>query len=141
MEGCLPQAPRPRLTSFPLRLRGDVSYSDYTMFYSINTIINPYAQVLSTLCEQYRIAKLYVFGSVVNGDFDKTTSDIDFLAQFRERAPTLDYAERFMGFERDLKALFNRPVDLLTVEGLKNPGLRKTVERTRKLIYESNSEK
>jgi predicted nucleotidyltransferase len=111
------------------------------MFYSINTLINPYAQVLAALCEQYRIAKLYVFGSVANGDFDKTTSDIDFLAQFKERAPTPDYVERFMGFERDLKALFNRPVDLLTVEGLKNPGLRKTVERTRELIYESNSEK
>jgi predicted nucleotidyltransferase len=111
------------------------------MFYSINTFINPYAQVLSKLCEQYRIAKLYVFGSVANGNFDKTTSDIDFLAQFRERAPTPDYAERFMGFERDLKSIFNRPIDLLTVEGLKNPGLRKTVERTRKLIYESNSEK
>jgi predicted nucleotidyltransferase len=123
--------------SFPLRSRGDVSYIDTTMFYSINTIINPYAQVLAALCERYRIAKLYVFGSVVNGNFDKTTSDIDFLAQFKERAPTPDYAERFLGFEHDLKALFNRPVDLLTVEGLKNPGLKKTVEQTRKLIYES----
>lgn len=127
--------------SFPLRSRGDLSYIDTTMFYSINTIINPYAQVLAALCKQYRIAKLYVFGSVVNGDFDNSTSDIDFLAQFKERAPTPDYAERFLGFEHDLKALFNRPVDLLTVEGLKNPRMKNTVERTRKLIYESNSEK
>ncbi len=126
---------------FPLRMRGDVSYIDNAMIYSINSVLNPYSQMLATLCEQYRIAKLYVFGSVVNGDFDEHTSDIDFLAQFQERSPTPDYAERFMGFERDLKALFNRPVDLLTVEGLKKPGLKKTVEQTRKLIYESNSEK
>ena len=111
------------------------------MIYAINTFINPYSQVLETLCEHYRIAKLYVFGSVVNGGFDKSTSDIDFLAQFKERAPTLDYVERFMGFESSLKAIFNRPVDLLTVEGLKSPGLKKNIDRTRKLIYESNSEK
>ena len=111
------------------------------MIYAINTFINPYSQVLETLCEHYRIAKLYVFGSVVNGGFDKSTSDIDFLAQFKERAPTIDYAERFMGFESALTAIFNRPVDLLTVEGLKSPGLKKNIDRTRKLIYESNSEK
>jgi len=111
------------------------------MFYAINTFITPYSQVLENLCEQYRIAKLYVFGSVVNGGFDTNTSDIDFLAQFKERAPTPDYVERFMGFEGALKTIFNRPVDLLTVEGLRNPGLRKNIERTRKLVYESNSEK
>jgi predicted nucleotidyltransferase len=129
------------LPSFPVAFNQDVSYIDLTMFYSINTVINPYEHMLAELCEQYRIAKLYVFGSVVNGKFDKTTSDIDFLAQFKEREPTPDYADRFMGFERALQTLLNRPVDLLTVEGLKRPGLRKTVEQTRQLIYESNSEK
>jgi predicted nucleotidyltransferase len=111
------------------------------MFYSINTVIDPYAPLLAKLCEQYRIAKLYVFGSVVSGNFDPKTSDIDFLAQFKEREPTPEYADRFMRFESALQTIVKRPVDLLTVEGLKRPGLLKAVTQTRQLIYESNSEK
>lgn len=91
---------------------------------------------LKSLCERFRVAKLYVFGSVVNGNFDETSSDIDFLAQFKERAPTADYAERFFGFEEGLNSVFKQPVDLVTVEGLKKPGFRDVVERTRALIYE-----
>lgn len=108
------------------------------MTYSVNTIIEPHKRELSSLCEYYRVAKLYIFGSVVNGDFDSTSSDIDFLAQFKDRAPTASYAERFLGFEGALESVFKRPVDLLTVEGLKSSGFRNTVEQTRLLVYESD---
>ena len=108
------------------------------MTYSANTIIEPHKRKISSLCERYRVAKLYVFGSVVNGNFDPTSSDIDFLAQFKDRAPTASYAERFLGFEEALQSVFKRPVDLLTVEGLKSPGFRNTVEQTRQLVYESD---
>lgn len=109
------------------------------MTYSVNTIIDSHKREISTLCEQYRVAKLYVFGSVANGDFNLADSDIDFLAQFKERAPTASYAERFLGFEGALQTVFNRPVDLLTVEGLKKPGFKDAVERTRILVYESDN--
>ncbi|MEI7902850.1 MAG: nucleotidyltransferase domain-containing protein, partial [bacterium] len=69
------------------------------MTYSVNTIIEPHKRELSTLCERYRVDKLYVFGSVVTGAFDMASSDIDFLAQFKDRAPTASYAERFLGLE------------------------------------------
>ena len=108
------------------------------MTYSVNTIIEPHKRELSSLCERYRVAKLYVFGSVVNGDFDSISSDIDFLAQFKDRAPTASYAERFLGLEGALQSVFKRPVDLLTVEGLKSSGFRNMVEQTRLLIYESD---
>lgn len=108
------------------------------MTYSVNTIIEPHKRELSSLCERYRVAKLYIFGSVVNGDFDSTSSDIDFLAQFKDRAPTASYAERFLGLEEALQSVFKRPVDLLTVEGLKSSGFRNTVEQTRLLVYESD---
>jgi hypothetical protein len=93
---------------------------------------------LKSLCERFRVSKLYIFGSVVNGNFDEASSDIDFLAQFKERAPTSDYAERFFGFEEGLNSVFKRLVDLVTVEGLKKAGFRDVVERTRELIYESD---
>jgi hypothetical protein len=105
---------------------------------SVNTIIEPHKSELYTLCERYRVDKLYVVGSVVTGAFDLDTSDIDFLAQFKDRAPTASYAERFLGFEGALESVFKRPVDLLTVEGLKSSGFRNTVEQTRLLVYESD---
>jgi len=108
------------------------------MTYSVNTIIEPHKLELSSLCERYRVAKLYVFGSVANGDFDSTGSDIDFLAQFKDRAPTASYAERFLDLEGALQSVFKRPVDLLTVEGLKSSGFRSTVEQIRLLVYESD---
>ena len=108
------------------------------MTYAVNTIIDPHKRDISTFCKQYHVAKLYVFGSVVNGDFNLAGSDIDFLAQFKERAPTASYAERFLGFEWALQTVFKRPVDLLTVEGLKSAGFRNTVEQTRLLVYESD---
>ena len=101
-------------------------------------LLNEHKGDLKSLCERFRVAKLYVFGSVVNGNFDEASSDIDFLAQFKEREPTADYAERFFGLENGLVSVFNRPVDLITVEGLKKPGFRGVVERTRRLVYESD---
>jgi len=105
---------------------------------SVNTVIETHKRELSSLCESYSVARLYVFGSVVNGDFDSTSSDIDFLAQFKDRAPTPSYAARFLGFEEALQSVFKRPVDLLTVEGLKSTGFRNRVEQTRLLVYESD---
>ncbi|MDD2600544.1 MAG: nucleotidyltransferase domain-containing protein [Kiritimatiellae bacterium] len=101
-------------------------------------IISEHNEDLKSLCEHFRVAKLYVFGSVVNGNFNENSSDIDFLAQFKDRAPTAEYAERFFGFEEGLNSVFKQPVDLVTVEGLKKRGFRDVVERTRELIYESD---
>jgi len=112
-------------------------YIDY-MKRVTHSIISEHRGDLKLLCENFRVAKLYVFGSAVNGNFDESSSDIDFLAQFKEREPTADYAERFFGLEEGLVSVFKRPVDLVTVEGLKKPGFRDVVERTRELVYESD---
>jgi len=113
-------------------------YITFDMEHITHRILDEHKGDLEYLCEHFRVAKLYVFGSVVNGDFDEASSDIDFLAQFKEREPTADYAERFFGFEEGLVSVFKRPVDLITVEGLKKPGFRGVVERTRRLVYESD---
>lgn len=100
--------------------------------------ISAHMRELGSLCEQFRVARLFVFGSAVSNNFDAARSDFDFLAQFQDRAPTPEYADRFMGFEAALHALFKRPVDLVTVEGLKPKGFRTEVERTRRLVYDAS---
>jgi hypothetical protein len=39
-----------------------------------------------------------------------------------------------------LKAIFQRPVDLLTPQSLRNPYLRDEIERTKQLIYDGARE-
>ena len=91
---------------------------------------------LVELCRRYRVEKLYLFGSAASDDFDTECSDLDFVVCFADRAPTGEYADRYLGFADDLERLFDRPVDLVTVQSIRNPYFRCEVESTRQLIYE-----
>jgi uncharacterized protein len=90
---------------------------------------------LETLCEKYGVACLYLFGSAVNGNFDESSSDLDFVADFSDRTPTGSYADRYFGFIEGLESLFGRSVDLVMVQAIKNPYFKKAVEQTKTLLY------
>ena len=88
------------------------------------------ATVLATLREQapqlrqqFGLRRLAVFGSAARDEL-RPDSDIDVLVDFAE-PPTM---ERFFGTQDALQALLGRPVDLITVTGLK-PRARVQVER------------
>ena len=104
-------------------------------------IIEQRRTMLIELCRQYRVERLYVFGSAASGHFDERRSDLDFLVQFSDRAPTGEYADRYLGFAEALEQLFGRPVDVVTEESIRNPYFRREVEATRQLLYEQPSEK
>ncbi len=95
---------------------------------------------LAELCRQYRVERLYLFGSAVSGRFDARRSDLDFLVRFLGREPTGEYADRYLGFAEALEQLFGRPVDLVTEESIRNPYFRHEVESTRQLLYERTDE-
>ena len=69
---------------------------------------------LAGLCEQYGIAELSVFGSVVRGDAGPG-SDVDLLYV---RVPGNDLGMSYFGLQEDLERLFGQPVDLVSKEGL-----------------------
>jgi len=50
---------------------------------------------LKKLCDQYRVLKLYVFGSAISDKFRKD-SDIDFLVTF-DAVELNDYADNYFG--------------------------------------------
>ncbi|MBN2129473.1 MAG: nucleotidyltransferase domain-containing protein [Sedimentisphaerales bacterium] len=91
---------------------------------------------LVELCRRYRVEKLYLFGSAASDRPDVECNDLDFLVCFAGRAPTGEYADRYLGFADDLERLFGRPVDLVTVQSIRNPYFQREVESTRRLIYE-----
>jgi uncharacterized protein len=94
---------------------------------------------IASLCQQYRVRKLRLFGSAATGAFVPATSDLDFVAEFSGTLSP-DYPDRFLDFAEALEHVFNRPVDLLTERAIRNPYFRTEVERTAQVIYEAHPE-
>lgn len=67
---------------------------------------------LTALCRKYGVARLFLFGSVLRSDFDPRRSDVDVLVEFLPGAHKSLF--KLLEFERDLKHLFGRQVDLTT---------------------------
>ena len=89
---------------------------------------------LSRLCVSLSVRELRVFGSAVTDRFDPSRSDVDVLVEFFDpEAPGI--ADRFMALADGLEAIFQRPVDLVTKQAMKNPVFRQTVEKTSKPLY------
>ena len=90
---------------------------------------------LKKLCMRYHVGRLFVFGSAINPSF-RPDSDIDFLVSFK-KIRIEDYADNYFDFKFSLKDLFNREVDLLEEKAIKNPYLLKSINSTKKLVYEA----
>lgn len=91
---------------------------------------------LISLCRQFRVERLDLFGSAASGSFTAERSDLDFLVRFADRHPNGEYADRYLDFADELERLFQRPVDLVTEQSIRNPYFRSEIEQTRELIYE-----
>jgi predicted nucleotidyltransferase len=86
------------------------------------------------------IKKLYIFGSALTPQFNETASDIDVLVETTDILPE-EKGEKLMNLWDDLELLFNRKIDLLTENSIRNPFLRREIEQTRKLVYDGQSRK
>jgi len=92
---------------------------------------------LAVLCRRYDVERLEVFGSAARGtDFDPTSSDVDFLVEFKadSRLPPL---EEFFGLADALRRLLGRPVDLVERGAVRNPFVLAGIDRSREVVYAS----
>ena len=92
------------------------------------------------LCKQHKVDKLYAFGSSITDHFDPLKSDIDLVVELDITDP-VDYGEMLLSLWDNLEGLFHRKVDLLTEDSINNPYLRKSIEATKRLIYDGQREK
>ncbi len=89
---------------------------------------------IADLCVRYGVESLDVFGSAATGAFDEVSSDIDFIVTFVDMSPGI--ANRYLDFAEALERLLGRPVDLMFDQAISNPYLRRTVEASRKNVFE-----
>lgn len=102
----------------------------------MNEIVQTRLEDLRHLCGQYRVERLHLFGSAARGDFDPDTSDLDLLVEF-QLMPPVEHARFFLGLLESLEKLFGRRVDLLEPGSIENPYLRRSIEESRQVIFET----
>jgi uncharacterized protein len=101
----------------------------------MNELIEQHRSAIRTLCQQYGVRHLDLFGSATTGAFDPSKSDLDFVATFAD-SHSPGYADRYLGFAEALEALFDRSVDVITERSIRNPYFRQAVEASREAIYD-----
>ena len=96
-------------------------------------IIDKNIDRIRALCNEHKVTRLFVFGSVLTKKFKKT-SDIDFLVDF-DGVDLYDYADNYFDLKKSLEALLKREVDLIEDKAVRNPYLRQNIDSSKQLIY------
>lgn len=96
-------------------------------------LIEQHKEVIESLCRQYRVQRLFVFGSILSGHFSDT-GDIDFLVTFEE-VELSHYADNYYEFKFALERALSRSVDLIEEKAVRNPYFKQSIEANRQLLY------
>lgn len=107
---------------------------------NLTTLIKERYNEFVNLCIEHNVDKIYAFGSSITDHFDPKNSDIDIIVKINIEEPA-DRGEALLSLWDNLELLFNRKVDLLTEDSIRNPYLKSNIDRTKKLIYDREGEK
>ena len=88
---------------------------------------------INALCKRHNVLELYVFGSVLTEAFTKD-SDLDLLVRFGD-VKLFDYFDNYMDFKDALEEIFKRKVDLIEEHTVKNPVLKRSINKNKLKIY------
>ena len=91
---------------------------------------------LHALCRRHGVQRLYLFGSAVTEAFRPASSDVDALVELSPSLAPVERGERLLQLWEELEELFQRRVNLLTPESVRNPYLRAGIERTKVLTHD-----
>ena len=89
-------------------------------------------QKVKPFCQKYSVKRLDVFGSVARGQMNET-SDLDFIVEFTDR--DTQPAKRFFGLLHEFEDTFHCPIDLITLNSVKNPYFKNRILQERKTLY------
>jgi len=90
---------------------------------------------MESLCRQYHVVRLELFGSATTNGFDPERSDLDFLVEFNMSANVASWLDHYFDFKQALADLFGRSVDLVALRAVDNPYIRARIESQRLPLY------
>ncbi len=97
-------------------------------------LIEDNREKLTELCDRHKVKELYLFGSILTERFIDS-SDIDVLVQFSD-IELEKYFDNYVDFKEQLELLFEREIDLVEIQAIRNPIFRRVIDREKKLVYE-----
>jgi predicted nucleotidyltransferase len=100
----------------------------------VHPIFQAKLPVVTKLFKEHKIKSAYAFGSVVSDKFDNE-SDIDLLINFEEGLEPLEKGEIWWNLHDTLRDIFNRKIDLVIENSLKNPYFIEEINEKKQLIY------
>ncbi len=89
---------------------------------------------IERVCRRLPVKRLGLFGSALSENFSQA-SDVDVLVIF-DSDENIDLFDKFFDLKEQLEEIFQREVDLVVDRKFRNPVLRKSIDRTRTIIYE-----
>ena len=98
--------------------------------------VENYKQVIQKICEDLRVRNLDLVGSASREDFQSERSDIDVLVEFNGDDRLFD---RYFELKIRLEEQLGRQVDVIQESGVKNPYVRKSLNRDKVRLYGSRS--
>jgi predicted nucleotidyltransferase len=100
----------------------------------MSELLNGNRAALEEICLRFGVARLEAFGSALREDFKEGSSDLDFLVEFKSMEP---YArvDAYFGLLNELRSMFQRKVDLVMVDAVRNPYISREIDRTKQLLY------
>jgi len=88
------------------------------------------------LCKSHDVKSVYAFGSSVADNFNEDSSDIDLLVELNTEDP-IKRGQNLLDLWDKLEAYVQRKVDLLTPSSIRNSILRKNIDSSKVLVYDS----
>ena len=96
--------------------------------------LEQYYNEIKQICDFLPVKRLGLFGSVLNKEFT-SESDIDVLVLF-DKKQEMDLFDNYFELKEKLEEVFHRQVDLVIDKNFENPFFKKSIEQSRKIIYE-----
>jgi hypothetical protein len=104
------------------------------MLADVHPLVAEYRPQIQSLCRQFGVSRLELFGSAATADFVEDRSDFDFLVEF-DVAGEVRALDAYFGLKEALEALLGRSVDLVMPSALRNPYFRAEFDRQRQPVY------
>jgi hypothetical protein len=96
--------------------------------------IEDHKQDIKKICRDLRVKRLDLVGSASRGEFEPERSDVDVLVQFDGLDRLFD---RYFELKKRLESQLGREVDVIEINAVKNPYVKKSLNRDKVRIYES----
>lgn len=98
-------------------------------------LVQEQLEQIQTLCREYHVTRLEIFGSAARDDFDPDRSDIDILVEFSPGTDLGPWMARFFALQEQLTAVLGRKVDLVMATAVHNPYILRSVNQDRRVLY------